>query len=127
MWNVLDDGDGELTIKEFTNGIRRMKGNAKSKDVIDCVKRLKVTHEQTKMLRQQSDRFCRSLKDLQDTASSIAKDTDEVVGLFTEMYHRLAARVEKGAKEDRQKAKRREKDARIKMIKELEAESDDSP
>merc|ERR1719188_1943906 len=26
VWHILDDGDGNLTIKEFTNGIRRMKG-----------------------------------------------------------------------------------------------------
>merc|ERR1712060_537256 len=103
-----------------TNGIRRMKGNAKAKDVIDCVKRLRNTHEQTKVLRRQAERFCRSLEGLQQTAENIAKDTDEVVGLFTEMYHRLAVHVDKGAKEDRKRAREKEKEARFKLIESLQ-------
>jgi len=122
VWDVLDDGDGELRIDEFTNGIRRMKGNAKAKDVIDCVKRLKSTQANCLLLRKKSDNFCLSLQDLEHTAASIAKDTDEVVGLFSEMYHRLAVYAEKGAKEDRQKAKQREKEERVMMLATLQAE-----
>merc|ERR1740133_633465 len=66
VWNVLDDGDGELTIKEFTNGIRRMKGIAKAKDMVDCVKRLRLTTQTQEMLKVQSDRFCASLQVLEE-------------------------------------------------------------
>jgi hypothetical protein len=32
-WDILDDGDGSLTVFEFTSGIRALKGFVKTKDV----------------------------------------------------------------------------------------------
>merc|ERR1711972_1163221 len=56
-WEVLDDGDGLLTIKEFTDGIRRMKGEAKAKDIIDTVKRLRHTSLAHAELKAQVNQF----------------------------------------------------------------------
>lgn len=39
-WEILDDGDGQLTVYEFTSGIRNLKGNTKTKDVMDTQRRL---------------------------------------------------------------------------------------
>jgi len=117
VWNVLDDGDGELTIKEFTNGIRRMKGIAKAKDMVDCVKRLRLTTQTQEMLKVQSDRFCASLQVLEENAAQLAVDTDEILGLFVEMQKRLVTHVDKGRKEDRQADNERKK---IKLAQQME-------
>ena len=39
-WGILDDGDGKLTVFEFTSGIRNLKGDARTKDVMDAQKRI---------------------------------------------------------------------------------------
>merc|ERR1712193_456901 len=57
VWEVLDDGDGLLTIKEFTDGIRRMKGEAKAKDIQDVIKRLRETTHRQKELRNSVEQF----------------------------------------------------------------------
>lgn len=44
-WDLLDDGDGQLTVFEFTSGIRNLKGNTKTKEVLDTEKRLQYCKE----------------------------------------------------------------------------------
>merc|ERR1719316_56248 len=34
LWDILDDGDGSLSAKEFSNGLRKLKGESKAKDVM---------------------------------------------------------------------------------------------
>merc|ERR1712194_211154 len=94
-WSILDDGDGVLTIKEFTNGLRRMKGPAKAKDIIDVCKQLKKTHELHSELNIKLSLFNSTVKTLENDAAQIARDTDETLGLFMEMYHRLSAHLVK--------------------------------
>jgi len=110
VWNILDDGDGLLTIKEFTNGIRRMKGEAKAKDVIDCIKRLRHTALSHAELRVQVEQFGKTVTSLESDTTRIANDTGEIVGLFHEMYHRLNAQVEEGARLDEMQAQKRAKE-----------------
>jgi hypothetical protein len=100
VWEVLDDGDGLLTIKEFTDGIRRMKGEAKAKDVADVIKKLKVTDRKHRELKDQAARYRNTLQGLENDAREMARDTEEIVDLFKEMYHRLASHIKKGEKED---------------------------
>merc|ERR1712032_30292 len=45
VWDLIDDGDGSLTVFEFTSGIRALKGSAKTKDVLDTQKRLQGAKE----------------------------------------------------------------------------------
>jgi len=109
VWYVLDDGDGFLTIKEFTTGIRRMRGQAKAKDMADTVKRLRHATASTEELRLQADQFHKSLSSIQDEVDRIADDTGRMVGLFHEMYHRLNAYTEMCNRQDRQREADRKK------------------
>ena len=34
LWDILDDGLGELQVETFQSGIRRLRGEAKSKDIL---------------------------------------------------------------------------------------------
>jgi len=42
LWTALDDGDGELTIEEFTGGMRKLKGEAKAKDILKLYKQVRI-------------------------------------------------------------------------------------
>merc|ERR1712060_209439 len=44
LWDILDsgEGDGELDADEFVNGIRRMKGEARAKDILRLYRELTV-------------------------------------------------------------------------------------
>lgn len=43
LWNILDaSGDGELEGEEFINGIRRLRGEAKAKDILRLERELRV-------------------------------------------------------------------------------------
>mmetsp|Transcript_24223 Transcript_24223/g.68681 ORF Transcript_24223/g.68681 Transcript_24223/m.68681 type:complete len:571 (+) Transcript_24223:113-1825(+) len=101
VWRVLDDGDGFLTVKEFSSGLRRMKGNAKAKDIIDIIKKLRHTALHHTELQSQVQQFSASLGSLEHDVERIQQDTGEVLGLFQEMYHRLTAQIEKEKGEDR--------------------------
>lgn len=128
VWNVLDDGDGLLSIKEFTNGIRRMKGEAKAKDIIDTVKRLRHMALGHAELRAQVDQFGTVLDSLETDVKRIANDTGEVVGLFQEMFHRLTAQVERMERQEKIAKRQREKAAKLeeRRLAEVEALEDES-
>ncbi|CAK0819815.1 unnamed protein product, partial [Prorocentrum cordatum] len=42
LWEILDDGDGELDSQEFVNGIRRLRGEARSKDILRLYREIRV-------------------------------------------------------------------------------------
>lgn len=48
LWTCLDDGDGELTIEEFTNGMRKLKGEAKAKDILKLYREVKILESSIK-------------------------------------------------------------------------------
>lgn len=103
VWDVLDDGDGLLTIKEFCDGIRRMKGDAQAKDVADVIKKLRTTDKKHKELLDLSRRYQGTLHDLETDATNLKNDAKEVALLFKEMYHRLSSFIALGEKEDNRK------------------------
>lgn len=107
VWNVLDDGDGCLTIKEFTTGIRRMRGQAKAKDMADTIKRLRHAQNATAELQAQADQFVKSLVVVEDEVARIAEDTGRMVGLFHEMYHRLNENTKINKKETARRERER--------------------
>merc|ERR1712107_928816 len=47
LWDILDDGDGELDVQEFVNGIRRLRGEARAKDILRLYRELKILETQT--------------------------------------------------------------------------------
>jgi len=124
-WEVLDDGDGLLTIKEFTDGIRRMKGEAKAKDVADVIKKLKVTDRKHLELQAQAAHYSDTLHALERDAEEMANDTLQVVGLFKEMYHRLDSYIAKGEKEDRTRVREMDKLAKLAAAADDEEEEED--
>jgi len=48
LWSALDDGDGELTIEEFTRGIKKLKGEANAKDVLKLYREVRVLESSIK-------------------------------------------------------------------------------
>jgi hypothetical protein len=112
-WEVLDDGDGQLTIKEFTDGIRRMKGDAQAKDIADVVKKLRYTDKKHKELASQAQRYSDTLHQLEYDANQITADARAVQLLFKEMCHRLSSFIERGEKEDRRHQKEEQKMAKL--------------
>ncbi|CAE8583200.1 unnamed protein product, partial [Polarella glacialis] len=121
-WTVLDDGDGLLTIKEFTSGIRRMRGQAKAKDIADAIKRIRHATASTQKLVQESDIFAEALQGLETECSRISDDTSRMLGLFHEMYHRLNTHCETLNKQDKQREYERK--LAIKNAEEAELEED---
>jgi hypothetical protein len=105
VWEVLDDGDGLLTIKEFTDGIRRMKGGAKAKDIAHVIKMLVHTDKKHHDLKIQAKRYSDTLAALDKDVAEMSKDTEATVELFKEMYHRLDSYLAKCNKERKFKVK----------------------
>merc|ERR1712113_531182 len=95
------DGNGRLTIKEFTNGIRRMKGGATAKDVIDVCKKLRGVQEMCNMTRLQVNSLREELGALEQDIVTITHDTSETLGLFQEMLMRFQAHMKNCNQEDR--------------------------
>lgn len=48
LWTALDDGDGELTIEEFTSGMRKLKGEAKAKDILKLYREVRILESSIK-------------------------------------------------------------------------------
>merc|ERR1712232_10632 len=46
LFNLLDDGDGAVTQEEFLNGVMRLKGHARSLDIILITKDLQTVIQQ---------------------------------------------------------------------------------
>jgi len=42
VWEILDNGDGELDVEEFINGVRRLQGDAKAKDILQLQKEMQA-------------------------------------------------------------------------------------
>lgn len=109
VWNVLDDGDGELTVLEFANGMRRMKGTAKAKDIIDAVKRCRHCSAKLTELAKEVDEFCSILNDVETDATRMREDTSEVFMLFQEVYHRLDSHIEAMDKANKDREREKQK------------------
>eukprot|EP00429_Kryptoperidinium_foliaceum_P059323 CAMPEP_0176080992 /NCGR_PEP_ID=MMETSP0120_2-20121206/40513_1 /TAXON_ID=160619 /ORGANISM="Kryptoperidinium foliaceum, Strain CCMP 1326" /LENGTH=545 /DNA_ID=CAMNT_0017414759 /DNA_START=63 /DNA_END=1700 /DNA_ORIENTATION=+ len=101
IWEVLNDGDGSLTIKEFTDGLRRMNGTAKARDLSEIIQRLRISSLHHTNLVAQVGRFNQSLSALENDVRRMQDDTGEVVSVFREMFHRLQAHIDREEGEDR--------------------------
>jgi Ca2+-binding EF-hand superfamily protein len=92
-WELLDDGDGELDITEFASGLRRMKGEAKSKDVLDTVRRTQTSFETMATLQKQIKELEITMGDIQSDAGDVSKDVRLAHGILAEIAARLVAAV----------------------------------
>merc|ERR1712232_671951 len=50
LFHLLDDGDGQVTLAEFVSGVERMKGQARSADMVALLHQSKQNMEQGKMV-----------------------------------------------------------------------------
>jgi len=107
-WDIMDDGDNVLTIVEFTNGIRRMKGRAKSKDIQDVYKRLGQTGDIFHDVWAELEEYRLEMRLLEDKAAAVSEDTSEMLGLLREMFMRLTMHMDDTAEEDRRAAMRKQ-------------------
>ena len=41
LWDILDEGKGEMTVEDFQSGIRRLRGEAKAKDILRLYKEVR--------------------------------------------------------------------------------------
>lgn len=55
LWTALDDGDGELTIDEFINGMRKLKGEARAKDILKLYREVRILESSIKEITILSD------------------------------------------------------------------------
>lgn len=94
IWQVLDDGDGVLTIKEFTTGMRRMRGQSKAKEMAEIVKQLKKAIGAITELEIQASKFEDSLMELEQDMFRVTDDVGRMLGLFHEIYHRFNTHIQ---------------------------------
>lgn len=55
LWDILDDGDGELDVDEFVNGIRRLRGEARAKDILRIQKELRMLESSVDSIEESMD------------------------------------------------------------------------
>jgi hypothetical protein len=60
LWDLLDDGDGIVTVKEFCDGLRKVRAEVKSKDLMECIRQIRKMHARTT---KQQKRVALALKD----------------------------------------------------------------
>jgi len=55
LWDILDDGDGELDVNEFVNGVRRLRGEARAKDVLRIQRELRMLEQSVDSIEESMD------------------------------------------------------------------------
>lgn len=51
LWSLLDDGDGTLSSHEFCEGLRKVKAGVKAKDLLECLRQMRVLQTRTQRQR----------------------------------------------------------------------------
>jgi len=74
IWELLDDGDGLLTVEEFTGGLRRMKGGARAKDILDMLKKLKMAFGEAESLHRDVEFLGDAMEDLEEDIKALHGD-----------------------------------------------------
>jgi len=47
LWELLDDGDGIVTVDEFCEGLRKVRGEVKAKELMECIRQMRKMHNRT--------------------------------------------------------------------------------
>ncbi|KAF4653293.1 hypothetical protein FOZ61_009071, partial [Perkinsus olseni] len=86
IWYMLDNGDGSLTLEEFTTGVRKMRGEAQSKDVLLCLNHLR--HLETRV-----DRIMAAIDGLHEFIAQLTEEQLPAVTQRARLLHRTLTRV----------------------------------
>ncbi|KAF4753398.1 hypothetical protein FOZ63_005155, partial [Perkinsus olseni] len=86
IWHMLDNGDGSLTLEEFTTGVRKMRGEAQSKDVLLCLNHLRLL--ETKV-----DRIMAAIDGLDEFIAQLTEEQLPAVAQRAKLLHRTLTRV----------------------------------
>jgi len=94
LWMILDDGDGTLSANEFSQGLRKMKGLAKSKDILSALKQIRNLEYDLFDLDENADDLGQEIMALRKRTSTLHQDLAAVYR--TTM--RMQESIRKGAK-----------------------------
>ncbi|KAF4661301.1 hypothetical protein FOL47_006750 [Perkinsus chesapeaki] len=86
VWHMLDNGDGSLTLSEFITGVRKMRGEAQSKDVLLC-------SNQLRRLETKVDRILAAIDGLGDFIHQLTEEDIPAVTQRLRLLLRVTARA----------------------------------
>lgn len=96
-WEILDDGDGELSVDEFVDGFRKLKGEAKAKDIIRLQKEQLVLRSSIEDLDVTLNEAKQKLVDIRDQIGKTSGDVEA----FRRTMNRAKAAVRLAARTQR--------------------------
>lgn len=94
LWQILDDGDGTLSANEFSQGLRKMKGLAKSKDILSALKQIRSLEYDLFDLDENTDQLGEEIMALRRRTSTLHQDLAAVY----RTTKRMQESIKKGAK-----------------------------
>lgn len=109
-WELLDDGDGELDITEFASGLRRMKGEAKAKDVLDTVRRTQSSFETMTILQKQIKELETTMGDIHSDAADVSRDVRLAHGILSEVAARLVLGIKREEEPEEEEEEEQQED-----------------
>jgi len=121
LWSILDDGDGNLSVEEFSLGLRKMKGEAKSKDILLCVKAMRMTDGHLNLLDEKIDTIEINVQRLWSEVQGVETDLSHLFTTCTRLHEAITRaasnaerisgqRVQQARTRALQEAKQRKKD-----------------
>eukprot|EP00746_Dinoflagellata_sp_MGD_P164523 gnl/MRDRNA2_/MRDRNA2_93190_c0_seq1.p1 gnl/MRDRNA2_/MRDRNA2_93190_c0~~gnl/MRDRNA2_/MRDRNA2_93190_c0_seq1.p1 ORF type:complete len:590 (-),score=132.71 gnl/MRDRNA2_/MRDRNA2_93190_c0_seq1:38-1807(-) len=117
-WELLDDGDGELDISEFAGGLRRMKGEAKAKDVLDTIRRTQNSFETMTLLQKQIKDLETTMADIHSDAADVSRDVRLGYGILAEIAARLVDTIQAEPEEEHEDEEENEEGGVRRSVKE---------
>eukprot|EP00746_Dinoflagellata_sp_MGD_P008535 gnl/MRDRNA2_/MRDRNA2_117111_c0_seq1.p1 gnl/MRDRNA2_/MRDRNA2_117111_c0~~gnl/MRDRNA2_/MRDRNA2_117111_c0_seq1.p1 ORF type:complete len:487 (-),score=116.06 gnl/MRDRNA2_/MRDRNA2_117111_c0_seq1:12-1472(-) len=91
LWDILDDGDGQLSAEEFTVGIRKLKGESKAKDVMGVLHEVKKMEDGVKRLEEAAYDVSENLIDARIGVSRLHEDLSAMFRVLKKVNTALAA------------------------------------
>jgi len=91
VWDILDDGDGELSVEEFVEGIRRLQGEARAKDILRLQRELRILQGSVEDIQQS---MISSTDGLTRVREQIKRTSDDI-----EAFRRTMARAKEAVKQ----------------------------
>merc|ERR1712176_1628408 len=78
LWTALDNGDGELTVEDFIGGMRKLKGEAKAKDILKLYREVRILEESIKEMEALSEYFQSTGRNVKSKLRTTFKEMEAV-------------------------------------------------